>query len=159
TPGGWSWYLKDDSSHGAGLYSDPDTINNGQWHHLVHVFVRGANGTTYLDGVLVDVTSIASIGNIDTPGPINIGQDPTGLYVETGSRDLDDMGVWRRALTQSEAAQIYGAGQNAGRSFDTYGPVTITLGKVGSDHVIIWQAGTLLQADSLTGPWTTVSGA
>jgi hypothetical protein len=135
-----------------------DSINDGNWHSLVHTFDRTGNGITYLDGAQVDSTSIANVGDIDTGGPVVIGQDPTGLYPEPGSADLDDLGVWRRVLTQSEAQAIYYAGKN-GNSFDTYGPVKIILTPVGNKLVLSWQAGTLLQADTLNGPWSPVPSA
>ena len=59
--------------------------------------------------------------NVDTGRPAVIGQDPTGKYAETGWADMDDLGVWRRALTSLEAASIYLAGTNH-MSFTGSGP-------------------------------------
>jgi Concanavalin A-like lectin/glucanases superfamily/Immunoglobulin I-set domain/Immunoglobulin domain len=157
--GGWSWSLGDGNDY-WGLYGPDNSINDGQWHHLIHTFDRAAMvGTTYLDGVKVDATTLAGLGDIDTPGPFNIGQDPTGTYGESGAADLDDLGIWRRVLTPDEAYAIYQAGANAGASFDTYGPERLAAVHSGSDLLLIWQAGTLLESDSLNGPWTPVSGA
>ncbi len=157
--GGWSWSLGDGNDF-WGLYGPQDSINDGNWHNLVHTFDRAAMvGTTYLDGVKVDASTLAGLGDIDTPGPFNIGQDPTGTYGESGSADLDDLGIWRRVLTPDEAYAIYEAGANAGASFDTYGPERLAAVHSGSDLLLIWQAGTLLESDSLNGPWTPISGA
>ena len=46
---------------------------------------------------------------------VNIGQDGTGVYTDnTSAHDInaliDDLGIWRRALTPNEAAAIYQAG-------------------------------------------------
>lgn len=159
TAGGWSWYIKDNAGGTAGLYGPAASINNGQWHHLVHTFDRTAGVcTTYLDGALANTTSIAALVDFDTPGPFNIGQDPTGTYAETGSADLDDLAVWRSVLTPIDAAAIYQVGQG-GTSFDTYGPVTVYLTPSAGKLIISWQAGTLLEATSLGGQWTPVSGA
>ncbi len=50
-------------------------------------------------------------------------------------------------------------GQNYGQSFDTFGPVTLALQASGADLELIWQAGTLLWAEDLLGPWDPVPGA
>jgi len=90
--------------------------------HLVHSF-DWTNGVvvTYLDGVIAryvsQVDSILTAGNIDTGRPAIIGQDPTGQYPETGSADMDDLGVWRKALSSLEAASIYMAAVSNHLSF------------------------------------------
>jgi hypothetical protein len=89
---------------------------------LVHTFDR-ANGAaiTYLDGIVAhyisQADSIATAGNIDNGQPAIIGQDPTGQYAETGSGDIDDLGLWRKSLTALEAASIYMAGVSNHLSF------------------------------------------
>jgi len=156
--GGWSWYLGNSSS-GVGLYGPDNSINNGAWHHLVHTFNRSGSGITYLDGVQVNSTSITGAGNIDSGQDLNVGSDSLGTYPEAGSADIDDVGIWRRVLTPIEAQTIYTVGQNVGRSFDTYGPVTLKMTKAGNSLQFIWEAGTLLEAPAVDGPWTPVSGA
>jgi hypothetical protein len=155
--GGWSWFLGN-ASAGVGLYGPGASINNGAWHHLVHTFDRTGNGITYLDGVQVSSLPDATAGDIDSGSEFNIGQAPDGVYPEAGSADIDDVGIWRRVLTSYEAQSIYLVG-NGGTSFDTYGPVSLSIRKAGSVLEIIWQAGTLQQADAITGPWTNVGGA
>jgi hypothetical protein len=155
--GGWQYSLND-STNNVDVNGADGSIADGNWHSLVFTFVRGGNGVTYLDGAVVDTSSIATLGDIDSGNSISIGQDPTGLYPEAASADLDDLGVWRRALTPSEASAIYYTGKN-GTSFDTYGPVTLNLSQAGGKLFLSWQGGTLVQADSLTGPWTAVPGA
>jgi hypothetical protein len=162
--GGWSWGLNDSFASqpwpGIGLY-DPvkNTLNDGNWHHLVHTFDRAGNGTTYLDGAQVHSMSIvyAATWNLDTGIEWNIGQ-AGGAYAEQGDFSMDDFGLWRRALLPAEAAAIYHVGQS-GISFDTYGPVSINAQNTSSGLDLVWQAGTLETADSLNGPWTTVAGA
>jgi hypothetical protein len=112
--GGWASSLFDAAtgSNGIGVYGDAGSINDGNWHLLVHTFDRVNGLVTYLDGVAVgyvvaDGSSVAEAGNIDTGLPATIGQDPTGLYPESGSADIDDLGVWHRALTALEANSIY----------------------------------------------------
>lgn len=115
--GGWAVSVLNagNPANGFAAYGDPGSINDGTWHHLVHTFDR-VNGiaVTYLDGVAAHSTpqagSLASAGNIDNGKPATLGQDPTGQYEESGSGDIDDLGVWRRSLTALEAASIYMAG-------------------------------------------------
>ncbi|MEO6034369.1 MAG: hypothetical protein ABIQ35_03855, partial [Verrucomicrobiota bacterium] len=157
--GGWSWSLANVAGDSSGLYGPDDSINDGAWHNLVHTFNRIGDGKTYLDGTLVSTSPIAGIGNVDSGLNYNIGQGSTGLYQESGSFAIDDIGVWRLELTDIQARSVYRAGQNS-RSFDTFGPVALTINKLaGGDIEITWQTGALMQASSITGPFTPVSGA
>ncbi|HPY30234.1 MAG TPA: hypothetical protein PLT00_06715 [Verrucomicrobiota bacterium] len=47
----------------------------------------------------------------------------------------------------------------AGKSFDTYGPATLQIIPTGPELELIWQAGTLEQADEVNGQYTPVPGA
>ena len=105
----------------------------------------------------MDSRPISSVGDIDTGNDITIGQDPTGNY-GSATFDLDDIGIWRRAVTRYEAASVYAAAQN-GLSFDVRGPVKLYLNQVGSNVDVSWQAGTLLQSTNVTGTYTPVPGA
>jgi hypothetical protein len=157
--GGWSWSLADETSS-YGLYGRDFSLDDGAWHHLAHTFDRVAKvGITYLDGVEVNVTSIDGLGSFDAPGPFNIGQDASGAYAETGGADLDDLGVWRRVLAPAEVYSMHYAGVSFGASFDTYGPVSLGLSYSEKGLLLVWQAGTLLEADKVDGPWTPVAGA
>jgi hypothetical protein len=148
--GGWAWSL-----NGVGVYGDYASINDGNWHSLVHTYHRTGNGITYLDGVQVDSRSVAG-QDISNGSQACVGQDPTGAYAESGAADIDDLGVWRRALTSVEARGIYVAATN-GFSFEdlslavTPGSGTVTL---------TWQSfsGVLQQATVVTGPYTDVPG-
>ena len=117
TPGGWALSLYDTTDTiGFGVYGNANSINDGNWHHLVHIFDRTNGMVTYLDGNAAGYVNMGGAtavpSNVDTGLPAVIGQDPTGQYKETGSADIDDLGVWRRALTPLEAASIYLAGTN-----------------------------------------------
>jgi len=62
---------------------------------------------------------------VDTGNPATIGQDPTGQYKESGSANIDDLGVWRKSLTALEAASIYMAAVSNHLSF-TGSPVPLS---------------------------------
>ena len=162
--GGWSWYLNDGSAsanQGIGLL-DPmgATLNDGQWHNLVYTFSRSGYATVYLDGTVANQTSIAAgtDWSFDSFSAWNIGQ-ASGTYAVDGQFDMDDLGIWRRALSRADAESIYVVGQDYGKSFDTYGPVVLSVNKSGAYIDVSWQAGTLLQSTSVNGVYTPVPGA
>ena len=47
-----------------------------------------------------------------------------------------------------------------GKSFDTFGPVLLTIRKAGSDIELVWQTGTLLSStNGVLGTYKPVAGA
>ncbi|MBP7825454.1 MAG: hypothetical protein KA236_02740 [Verrucomicrobia bacterium] len=159
--GTWSYYLGaiSDTGDDLGTGYNTDQINDGQWHLLVHSFDRSGNAVTYLDGVEVDVRSMVGVGDLDSYYYLTIGQDPSTAYAEAAVLEMDDVGIWRRALSAYEAQSIYTVATTAGKSFDTYGPVTLQIIPTGPELELIWQAGTLEQADEVNGQYTPVPGA
>jgi hypothetical protein len=169
--GSWSWSLNDGSEPRgwpgvAAQYGNDagyaNAISDGQWHHLVFVVDRAGDVTVYMDGAWAHRKPIAGLQfNPDTGLAINIGQGANGDYAVGGSFELDDLGIWRHALSKYEAEAIYVVGNGHGRSFDTEGPATITLAcqSTVAGLVLTWSAGTLESADTLAGPWTAVAGA
>jgi hypothetical protein len=127
TPGGWALSLYDvTAANGFGVYGAANSINDGNWHHLVHTFDRTSGMLTYLDGLPAAFNNMggatAVTTNVDTGHAAVIGQDPTGKYTESGSADIDDLGVWRRTLTSLEAASIYLAAASNHMTFTGSGP-------------------------------------
>lgn len=133
-------------------------VNDDAWHHVVVSISRTGQAATYVDGTLVD-SRFGTATELDTPFPTVIGQTGTFFYEEAGAFLVDDLGVWRRALTPIEAYSIWYVGQNYSRSFDQFGPVLLVLRHNGTNLELVWQSGTLKQADNLTGPWSNVPGA
>lgn len=174
--GGYQWNLNDGTNN-VNVSGPANTINNGGWHHFVMAVDRASHKVnTYLDGVLVVQTDIASLGSLDVGGAVTIGQDPTGVYpfipgasatdfgawIPSVTATLDDIGIWRRALSALEVAQIESAGRTAGHSFDTVSPaVTLTISRSGSNITISWPSGNLYQSDTVGAGavWTPVPGA
>jgi len=159
--GAWAWSLCNSSYAGPIAEGAANSINNGNWHNVVSTFDRAGMAFTYLDGVMVDARPISGFtDDIDSGNAINIGQVGTANYganVNFGA-DVDDLGVWKRALSPLEAQSIYLAAQN-GVSFDNYGPVILSIRKAGNDIELIWQAGTLLQSSTVNGTYVAVPGA
>jgi hypothetical protein len=166
------WVFTDDTgkiewtllgTDGGAVIADPvpgsPTTANGAWHNVVATFDRAAGeANTFVDGAMVDTRSISGMGNLDTGNAVTLGQDPTGTYAIAAAYDLDDVGIWSRALTKYEAISIYGAGR-IGQSFDVNGPVSMFIKQDGGSIDLIWQSGSLQSADSPVGPWNLVNGA
>ena len=113
-----------------------------------------------MGGVRIELRtfSAAAAGNIDSTNWFTIGQDPTGVYKEAGSGWIDDLGVWKKALTPLEAASIFIAGVSNHLSF-TDAPFNLSATRNGTNVILIWTVGVLQSADVVTGPYTDVAGA
>jgi hypothetical protein len=144
------------------------TFTDKNWHHVVVSYARGAGSAkAYVDGKLVNTTDITpNTGTIDSGLPINIGQDGKGTYTDGGAVGndntmIDDVAIWRRALTEAEVQTIFSSGAT-GSSFDGTGGGAPKLGiaRSGTGLSISWTGAAVLEsADSVVGPWAAVSNA
>lgn len=162
--GAWAYSVFDGNSAGVGGHGDDGNINDGAWHHLAYVIDRQNGSVVYLDGLVSKFTrqqgtSAKAAEDIYTGAPATIGQDPSGQYGEAGSADIQDLGVWRRALTPLEVGSIYSGGASNQISF-TGAPITLSIQSAGTNKATLnWSAGTLQSADTVNGAFTDVSGA
>jgi hypothetical protein len=92
------------------------TINNDAWHMVTGVIKRNGNTELYIDGVLQILTSsISHDASIDiasntynaTIGVSYCNFGTPNLLNEFFVGKIDEVGVWRRALTQCEITQLY----------------------------------------------------
>jgi hypothetical protein len=163
--GGWGFSVFANSVAGEGVYGPVGSINDGNWHNLVYIIDRVKGASVYLDGTLSQGTvqagtTVVGIGNINSINAATIGQDPTGLYPQPGTANIDDLGVWQRALTPLEAASIYIAAVSNQLSFVGTPPSTFALKVLAGPKLqLTWSAGTLQSTTNLPGPWTAVAGA
>jgi hypothetical protein len=157
------WTLVTAGGGNGQVIADPvggPLLNDGAWRQVTLVVDRSAGmANSYVDGALINSRSIAAVGNLSSGSVLTIGQDPTGIYGANGAMELDDIGIWRRALTTLEAEAIYIVGQNNGRSFDSFVRGSLTLQQNGANLQLIWEAGTLQWTDDPKGTWTNVPGA
>ncbi len=115
-------------------------LEDHNWHHLAVTFQRTNAVNTYVDGVLVNTYSIAplggnGVGSLDTdgqadpprnfPGPnwaVNLGEDGTGFYATNNGAGIDcmmdDVGIWRRALTGNEVQEIFTKATISGQTLE-----------------------------------------
>lgn len=143
-------------------------LNDGQWHHYITTFHRADRATTFIDGVQVNAVDISGMTEtVDTPAglSVNIGEDGTGLYNDptTGSPGfvdamIDDLGIWRRALTPEEAKAVDAAGKQgkdltqAIAVVPTLGTLTATPNTGSLDFTWNTAAGVRLQSTPTLSP-------
>ena len=141
-----------DDTQGLTAYED------GNWHHIAGVW-DGRNGirSLYVDGFLDANASLT--GDFGPPAfaPTNnlvIGardrsNDGSGTAIEAFFLGLlKDVRIYNYPLTQAQVRTAM-AGQTVG------GTVTLQIQHSNEDVVMTWTQGKLLQAASVTGPWTT----
>jgi len=152
--GSWSYSLNGNVQ----LYGLDYLLDDGAWHHIAHTFDRTGLAITYIDGQQKDVRSVTAAGDLDTGNAVTIGQTPTGTYPEEGYYDIDDVGIWRRALTSQEVVGIYLAATLINSSFVDITP-SIAKGPAANQVTITWQAGTLQSSSNAAGPYVDVPAA
>jgi hypothetical protein len=116
-------------------YSGGSNWGDGNWHHYVVVWGRGDGGYIYQDSALMLYVPFFDANHpngasvtVSYPSPptdgvpnhqtyaTNIFQDGTGDYTDgAGGANwnnctIDDLGIWRRAITQDEVTLIYNMG-------------------------------------------------
>ena len=85
-------------------------IDDGEWHH----FVGTSNGVAnvralYIDGVEAVSTTLSGALASDPGLPLMIGENP-GARNRQWNGGIDDVAIWRRALTTEQIQAIYLAG-------------------------------------------------
>jgi hypothetical protein len=108
--------LADTNQVRADVYRiDTEASKTGWW--FLALTVDRANGLSTLyagspDGKLHFIANeIHSLQDIGSNLPLNIGQDGTGTYAYSLKADLDDVGIWRRALGKDEINTLFNQGQ------------------------------------------------
>ena len=133
--------------------------DDGAWHNIVMIVDRGIQqASVCIDGNLIAKWSISGLGTMYYNNAITIGNDPSGSYGATGGGSVDDVGIWRRALTPLDAAGIYLVGVNSHASF-TSTAVTLAVRTVGNQLELSWPAGSLQSASEASGIYTDITPA
>ena len=100
---------------GTGVAYYPITSNpvsTGNWHQTV--MVRSSNSLLiYLDGNLVHTETTPTIADIQSNGTYYPSIGRLGSYNgEYFTGDLDDIGIWNRALTECEIVNLFNSQSN-----------------------------------------------
>jgi len=157
-------------------------LQTNQWLHIAATYLgsdlpTAGRATIYLNGQPYDThtgsdssTPTGLTGNVKTGQAAAMGREgPTGANYFTGM--VDDVALWKRALTAEEVANLYTAGL-AGQSLGTLLALPSPLIELYSVHLTQdregveiffrnrgpWQTFKLVRADSSGGPFQVVEG-
>lgn len=88
-------------------YHMPEVVDHN-WHHIVVTHDRDGSARFYKDGTLIHTVDISGMkGTLDSSYTTKIGQDGTGNYGSTLTAKLDELQIYRKALTESEVRSLY----------------------------------------------------
>ncbi len=144
------------------LYSASTTssVSDDNWHHVAYVFdqASGASVWTYIDGWLDTIAPANSRDWTWGEQQIEIGRSHDGWW-KVFNGQLDDIRFYRRSLTDAEVQQIFTGDATLVGGADLAGRYNFDRAPSGLKLTLSWPLGVLESADSVQGPWTTVTGA
>ena len=85
-------------------------LNDGEWHHLVGVTEDGVSSSFWVDGQLVAFDDVDLPSITDSFNPLFIGGNPDTPDPRTWNGSIDDVAVWKRALSNEEVSEIFNNG-------------------------------------------------
>ncbi len=121
------------TQNGARVDFNPESttsavVFDGTWHQILVSCQRSGSATIYRDGALIDSTDISPnagqnlrppLGAWVTTNILALGQDATlrydhasGTSITTINADLDEVAMWRRVLSATDALTAYIKGTN-----------------------------------------------
>jgi len=147
---GYTW-----NKDNANTYNWPSKlfVPPGQWT-FVALAVAPTQAILYVstNGVLLSATNAIAHDVEPWDGPTAIGADtipgPGGPF----NGKLDEVAVFNRTLSPEEVGTLYSTALLGG-------PVTLNCQSVGTNLLLGWPHGTLMEATDLNGVWTPVAGA
>jgi len=87
--------------------TDTTKINDGQWHHVIAVISYESQIITfYVDGKPTSTTAMQMVPN-DGGATLQVGQNPYTPYGDYFTGTIDEVQLYSRALTASEASTVY----------------------------------------------------
>lgn len=94
------------------VFMDSTTvIDDYEWHHVLTTVSRLGNATLYVDGVAEGAPqSVSAVGDIDGGG-VDLTIGDIGFTGQPFNGLIDDVRVYNRVLTSSEAKQLFNLGQ------------------------------------------------
>jgi hypothetical protein len=133
--------------------TSPAGINDGNWHMVAYTYTGvpgNNNGLLYVDGALVggnNVTAAPAGDGLD----VWIGGSPDYGTARLLNAKIAHAAIFTQALTATQVQDL--------QTGVYTGPVNLSVMRSGSSVVLTWQAGILLQAPAVLGPWTTNNAA
>ena len=111
------------------MQSPPSTMSiaDGNWHHCVLIFKDGNKVYGIYDGVKTDINNISTTTISNNSGYFGIGRTAQTYWGGANHFDgeFDAVGVWNRALSDAEAAELYNSGTglelgSEGNNYNSY---------------------------------------
>jgi len=89
--------------------AEKGALYDNLWHHVVAVR-QGLVTKVYIDGVKAkEVTSTKGLKDVSNEAPFKIGaQNGTGGFINYFNGSMDDMIIYRKALTDAEVSTLFG---------------------------------------------------
>ena len=105
------------------MQTPPSTMSiaDGNWHHCVLVFKDGNKVYGIYDGVKTDINNFSTTTISNNIAYFGIGRTSQTMYggVNHFDGEIDAVGVWNRALSDAEAAELYNSGAGKETPFST----------------------------------------
>ena len=110
------YVYKSDQTKTIGYGENP--VITGQWNHIVYTY-SGTTMTTYLNGALDKATTgaVSPMGVVDATNPWYMGCTRNVMAISGNTNrhshldgNIDEAGIWNRALTLTEVIALYNAG-------------------------------------------------
>jgi len=93
------------------------SYNDTDWWFIASIFDANGNAVMYagreIGGLRWMALDATGVGDMTSSLPLNIGQDGTGRYGDNLDGDIDDLAIWRRALSHDEILRLYAGGAGA----------------------------------------------
>jgi len=134
--------------------SGTKAISLNAWHHIVFV-KNGSSVSFYLDGIATNTTAT------------DVTKDPSGVFIGGESiynQDfygrIDEVGIWKRAITSAEVTQLYNSGSGLAYPFTTttYTLTTAASPTAGGTVTLSPSGGQYVSGTSVTATATANSG-
>jgi hypothetical protein len=139
------FFIRDDGGNPIDVVGTTN-LNDGVWHHLVGVR-QGTTGFIYVDGVQQNSVPNPTFGSITSAcGFAFIGGNNSGVNCGAPAAEnffnglIDEVEVFKRALSTAEIQAIFGAGSAGKCKFATSGSTTTTA--FAGDSTITFGNGT-----------------
>ncbi len=102
-------------------YNSTSAVGSNGWHHVAVTLSNSSNGnlTFYIDGVQSGTASSVNLGS-GTSARVAIGSQGSADY-DFFHGAIDELGVWSRALSSAEIANLYNSGSGLAYPFATTG--------------------------------------
>jgi uncharacterized protein YjdB len=129
------------------------SINDGNWHQIVYTYNgfvgQGNNGSLYVDGVLAANNEVNAVppGDNDDVWIAGAPDYGTGAGERLAAATIADVSIFAYGFTANQVTGLFNGNY-------VPGPDTLTITPKTSGLELNWEAGVLLQAPTLTGPWT-----